>query len=75
MQSHGAVDASSIYWHKSSLCQNGECVEIAVHNDTVVMRSSAEPSSAYIRLTPEEFGAFLREAKTGRFDLIAGRLF
>src|SRR5947208_1867866 len=34
-------------WHRSSLCQTGECVEIAIFNDTVVMRSSAHPESGF----------------------------
>ena len=56
-------------WHRSSLCQTGECVDIAKYNDTVVMRSSAHPESGYVYLTPEEFGHFLGAAKAGEFDL------
>jgi hypothetical protein len=57
-------------WHKASLCQTGECVEIATFNDTVVMRSSARPeSSGYLYVTPEDFSTFIQAAKAGRFDL------
>jgi Domain of unknown function (DUF397) len=59
-------------WRRSSLCQTGECVEIATYNDTVVMRSSAHPGSGYIQLTPEEFDGFLNAAKAGKFDLARG---
>lgn len=69
MRSREAMDASPIDWHRSSLCQNSECVEIAIQNEMVMMRNSAEPDSACIHFTSEEFGTFLGAAKVGKFDL------
>ncbi len=69
MRSYDAMHTPPVDWHKASFCQNGECVEIAEHNDTVVMRNSAQPDSGYVYFMPEEFSTFLREAKAGRFDL------
>jgi hypothetical protein len=70
MQSHGTAGVSSIDWYKSSLCYNSECVEIAIHDGTVLMRSSAASESAYVHFTRQEFGEFLNEAKAGKFDVV-----
>ena len=59
----------SLDWNRSSLCQNGECVEIGAYDDMVVMRSSSQPDSGFIYFTPEDFSAFLGAAKAGEFDL------
>ena len=70
------MQTSALDWHRSSLCQTGECVEIATFNDTVVMRSSAHAESGFLHFTPEEFSVFIGAAKAGRFDLVrppAGR--
>jgi Domain of unknown function (DUF397) len=63
------MDTSVLDWHRASLCQNGECVEIAMYRDEVVMRNSAEPNSGNVFFTPEEFGTFLKGAKAGSFDV------
>jgi Domain of unknown function (DUF397) len=62
MRSHEARQFPQLDWLKSSLCQNGECVEISAWEGKVIMRST-RPNSGYIYFTPEEFGCFLREAK------------
>jgi hypothetical protein len=59
----------SLAWHRASFCQNGECVEIAAYNDTVMMRNSARPDSDYVYFTFEDFNTFLLAAKAGEFDL------
>lgn len=66
------MQTPALDWYRSSLCQTGECVEIAIYNGTVMMRSSVYPKSGYIYLTPEEFSRFLGAAKTGKFDLARG---
>jgi len=66
MRSYDARQPLSLDWFKASLCQNGECVEITSHNGTVVMRNSASPDLV-LRFTPEEFAAFVIEAKAGGY--------
>lgn len=66
------MQTRALDWHKSSLCQTSECVEISAYNDMVLMRSSSEPESGYIYFTEEEFSGFLRAAKAGKFDLFRG---
>jgi hypothetical protein len=65
------MQTPALDWHRSSLCQTGECVEIATFNDTVVMRSSAHPESGFLRFTPEDFSVLIGAAKAGRFDLVS----
>ncbi len=55
-------------WRKASFCQNGECVEVAAHNGQIMMRKSTQPDAGYICFTLQEFAAFLKEAKAGKFD-------
>jgi len=62
------MQAQPLVWHWASFCQNGECVWLGAQNGSVIMRSS-QPDSAWLYLTPEEFGAFLSDVKTGKFDL------
>jgi len=63
------MQTSALDWHRASLCQTGECVEIATFNDTVVIRSSAQPESGYLYFTPEDFSLFLGAVKAGGFDM------
>ena len=55
-------------WYKASLCQTGECVEIAAQNGMVIMRGSTQPDAGYLYFSPEEFGSFVMGAKAGGFD-------
>jgi hypothetical protein len=64
---YGALD-SSLTWQKSSLCQNGECVEIAAHGSSVLMRNTSRPKDL-AHFTATEFRLFLEAAKSGEFDL------
>jgi len=63
------MQTPSLVWQRASLCQNGECVEIAAYDGTVVMRNSARPDSGYVYFTCGEFSIFLMAAKAGEFDL------
>lgn len=54
-------------WHKGRPCVEGECVEVAVNDAEVLVRSSLLPSSR-ITLTRDEWRDFLAGAKDGLFD-------
>jgi hypothetical protein len=45
----------------------GACVELALHDDGVVMRNSRRPDD-HIRHSMTEFAIFLEAAKNGEFD-------
>ncbi len=66
------MQTPSLVWRKASFCQNGECLEVAAQNGTIIIRNSTELDSAYICSTPEEFRSFLGGAKAGEFDDLVG---
>ena len=53
-------------WHKGP-CDNGACVEVAVIDAEVLVRSSVLPATR-ITLTRDEWRDFLAGAKDGLFD-------
>ena len=65
----GTMQTPALDWHRSSLCQTGECVEISDYNNTVLMRNSTQPESGCISFTKEEFSMFVGAVKAGEFDL------
>lgn len=67
MRSGDVMRGASLNWCKSSLCQTGECVEIAAHEDVVIMRSSAHPDAGHIYFDPNQFGSFIAAVKAGEF--------
>lgn len=69
-------EISPLAWYKSSLCSGGDCVEVAVTDDSsanrgagmdtiFLMRSSKDPSGQILRLTSEEWAGFLADIKKG----------
>jgi hypothetical protein len=57
----------SAVWHKSSLCANGECVEIAKLPGTVLLRNSQEPQDV-VEFTAAEWAVFVGALARGEFD-------
>jgi uncharacterized protein DUF397 len=68
MQSFGVRQAAQPAWRKASLCQSGECVEVAELNGMIVMRDSKDPSGHVLRYTAEEFRSLIRAIKAGEYD-------
>jgi hypothetical protein len=54
-------------WRKSSECGNGECVEVAVSNDSVLIRNSQQPDKV-VTFTAVEWTVFARGMRLGEFD-------
>lgn len=66
------TDLSGADWRKASKStgSNGGCVEIAANLPRVTaIRDSVRPGDGAHLVTPEAFAAFLREVKTGRYDI------
>ena len=55
-----------LYWHQSSRCDTGACVEIARCGNDVLVRSSLRPG-AVLRLTVPEFQAFCIDLVNGGY--------
>jgi hypothetical protein len=53
-------------WHARQ-CESGACVEMAVQDDSVMLRSSVAPE-AILMLARAEWDAFLEGARDGLFD-------
>lgn len=57
--------ADRVTWHRK--CESGACVEIAVHGEAVMVRSSATPEEI-VTLTRAEWREFLAQARAGLLD-------
>ena len=59
----------NIRWCKSSFSEDsdGNCLELASHGDSVLMRESDEPAMV-VRVSPQLLNALLAGAKAGEFD-------
>lgn len=62
---HGLGD--ELTWHRGRPCDTGTCVEIAVADGEVLVRSSVHPARL-ISLSRDEWREFLAGAKEGWFD-------
>nr|WP_305802135.1 DUF397 domain-containing protein [Nocardia alni] len=65
---------SDLPWRKSTFSNpSGNCVEVApMSNGLVAVRNSRDPEGAVLVYTRPEIDAFLRGAKSGEFDDLAG---
>jgi hypothetical protein len=64
------VDDDVLIFRRSSFCSVGACVEVAVAEDedrTVVVRTSRRPL-VEIRMSMDEWAAFVAGVKAGEFD-------
>ncbi|MEU4684986.1 DUF397 domain-containing protein [Streptomyces xinghaiensis] len=70
-----ADDLESVTWRKSHRsAPGGNCVELAVlPGGRIAVRNSRYPEGPVLVWTREEMAAFVRGAKDGDFDALAGR--
>jgi Domain of unknown function (DUF397) len=59
--------ASELQWRQGRRCNGGQCVEVAGLEESVVLRSSTVPDGL-LRLSRDEWVAFLSSVKDGLFD-------
>jgi hypothetical protein len=53
-------------WRKASFCQAGECAEVAVENEEILLRSTRSPGTV-VRLTTAEWRALAEGIQAGEF--------
>jgi hypothetical protein len=64
------MDLTRAAWRKSTRSSgNGNCVEVAVVDDTVGVRDTKNREGGMLVFSAAEWGAFLSGAKNGEFDL------
>jgi Domain of unknown function (DUF397) len=64
------MDLTRAAWHKSTRSSgNGNCVEVAIGDDTVAVRDTKDRSGPVLFFTAEQWRAFVAGAKDGEFDL------
>lgn len=63
----GHEPADALTWRKGRPCDGGTCVEVAAEGEEILVRTTVSPD-APIRLTRDEWSAFLASAKEGHFD-------
>jgi hypothetical protein len=56
-------------WKKSSFCSEGNCIEVRVAGDSVLLRDSQQPDAHPFRCSLGDWQAFIQGAKAGEFDL------
>ena len=54
-------------WRRSTRCDAGACVEVAVFEDEVLVRDSKDPEGPVLRFSRTEWEAFLAGVAAGEF--------
>jgi len=67
----GEVTGAGPFWRKSSASGSGDCVEVALQGEAVIVRDSKRGDSNILEFTHSEWGAFLLGVRSGEFDLEA----
>ena len=62
-------EQSDITWHKSTASASGGCVEVAVVDDSVLVRNSRHPLGSVLSFTCQEWVAFLEGVNNEEFTL------
>lgn len=63
--------ATEMQWRVSGRCEGGQCVEVGIRGEAVVIRSSADPDGVRITLTRDQWRKFAAEVKE-RIPVIRG---
>lgn len=57
------------HWRRSSICANGNCVEVAETDDGLILvRDSKDPDASPMSFTRVEWRDFVAGVKRGEFD-------
>ena len=59
------LDLTNAEWRRSTHCEGGDCVEVAFLASQVAVR---DRRGAVLLFTTDEWNAFIRDARNGRFE-------
>jgi len=62
-------DENNAVWMKASFCANTDCVEVALVEQQVLVRSSKNIAGPTLRFDFPEWMAFVTAVRAGEFDL------
>ena len=60
---------STVTWVRSSRCESGNCVEVALIDDEIAVRNSTRPDGPMVTFSKAEWTAFLGGIEAGEFRL------
>ena len=58
-----------LVWRKSSFSESGNCVEVAILDDQILVRDSKDRNGPVLTFGVNEWRDFLSSARDGYFDL------
>jgi uncharacterized protein DUF397 len=58
-------------WRRSSRCDHGQCVEVALLPTRVVMRDSKDPGGSVLNFDRETWTGFVGSLRDGEFDRVS----
>jgi predicted secreted Zn-dependent protease len=61
-------ERSRIVWRRSGACANGDCVEVAIVGQSILVRDSKDPAGPILSLTHSQWTAFLVGVRSRTFD-------
>jgi hypothetical protein len=64
--------SGDIIWRTSQYCDGGVCVMVASHDGAILIASNRSKNGPFIKLTQNDWRAFVRMIKGGDFDQIRG---
>lgn len=62
-------EQADIAWYKSTMSGAENCVEVAVVNDSILVRNSRDPRGSVLSFTRQEWTAFLEGVNNANFML------
>ena len=60
--------ATALFWKKSSASASGDCVEVALRDESILVRDSKNVASEILAFTFSEWHFFLAEIRAGQLD-------
>lgn len=64
------MNTDSVDWRKSSLSADQDnCIEVALFDNSILVRDSKDTTGPILTFTREEWDAFVEGAKNGEFDI------
>jgi hypothetical protein len=68
-----APSTGDLVWYKSSFSgASGDCVEVALTSDRVLVRDSESPGGPLLSFTFTQWDCFLEGVRRGEFDALRG---